>query len=298
MPSSRHRAASPGWPADVSITTVVPAMAGSVLDGRGQREAVRVRHLNIRQHEREGLSRLAAPRAAPSSASATLGRQRRHHVPAEEHLFEQAPVRGVVVDDEDGQVSQIDRVGNGRDRRGGRPPTAKRAVKWKVLPLPASLSTQRRPPINCTSLDEMVRPSPVPPYVARRRAVRLREGLEDALLTVQRDADAGVADREVQHDVRWGRRPRSSRGARPRPAGVNLMAFPSRLTRIWRRRPGSPLNVCGTAASTSTISSRPFWCALSATAFAVSPMASREVEVDRVELEFARPRSWRSPGCR
>ena len=54
-----------------------------------------------------------------ASASARVGRQRRDHAPADEHLFEQAPVRGVVVDDEDGQVPQIDRVRNRRDGGGG-----------------------------------------------------------------------------------------------------------------------------------------------------------------------------------
>ena len=39
-----------------------------------------------------------------------------------------------------------------------------RAVKWKVLPWPGSLSTQIRPPISSTSCDEIVRPRPVPPY--------------------------------------------------------------------------------------------------------------------------------------
>ena len=38
----------------------------------------------------------------------------------------------------------------------------------------------------------MVRPSPVPPNLPRRRRVGLREGLEDRLLLVGRNADAGV----------------------------------------------------------------------------------------------------------
>ena len=41
---------------------------------------------------------------------------------------------------------------------------------------------------------------------ARRGAVGLRERLEDTFLTVQRDADARIRDREVQHDTVWGRR--------------------------------------------------------------------------------------------
>ena len=66
------------------------------------------------------------------------------------------------------------------------------------------------------------------------------------------------------------------------------MALPSRLTRIWRSRPGSPLSVCGTAAPISTIELE---------ALLVSPQRHRvrrvadgiaRVEVDRVELELAR----------
>ena len=121
-----------------------------LLDGLGQGKAVRIGHLDIGQHERERPSRLLR-RAQRRERFGHARRQRRDHAPAEEHLFEQAPVRGVVVDDEDGQVSQIDRVGN-RGRRTGRAPTAKLAVKWKVLPLPASLSTQMRPPISSHEL--------------------------------------------------------------------------------------------------------------------------------------------------
>ena len=43
--------------------------------------------------------------------------------------------------------------------------TPKSAVKWKVLPLSTSLSTQMRPPIRSTSCEAMLRPSPVPPYL-------------------------------------------------------------------------------------------------------------------------------------
>ena len=104
----------------------------------------------------------------------------------------------------------------------------------------------------------MVRPSPVPPYDARRGAVGLREGLEDALLTVQRDADARVADREVQHDLWWRRRlvrhAKDDLAARRKLDGVpeqvdeNLAQTAGVASqRAWDRR------------TTSTMSSRPFW---------------------------------------
>ena len=36
-------------------------------------------------------------------------------------------------------------------------------MKWNVLPSCGALSSQIRPPISSTSVDEIVRPSPVPP---------------------------------------------------------------------------------------------------------------------------------------
>ena len=42
-------------------------------------------------------------------------------------------------------------------------PTPSQMVKLNVLPTPGSLSSQMRPPINSTSLREIVRPRPVPP---------------------------------------------------------------------------------------------------------------------------------------
>ena len=41
----------------------------------------------------------------------------------------------------------------------------KGAMNENVLPLPASLSTQSRPPIRFTIRTEMLRPRPVPPYL-------------------------------------------------------------------------------------------------------------------------------------
>ena len=58
---------------------------------------------------------------------------------------------------------------------------------------------------------------------------RPAEGLEDERLLLARDADAGVADGEVQHGRRWRRAgPRGSRAA-TWPLSVNLMALPTRL---------------------------------------------------------------------
>ena len=44
-------------------------------------------------------------------------------------------------------------------------PTPNEAVKWKVLPTPAWLSTQMLPSIISTRRFEMESPRPVPPYL-------------------------------------------------------------------------------------------------------------------------------------
>ncbi len=43
--------------------------------------------------------------------------------------------------------------------------TPKGTVKWKILPLPSSLSAQIRPPMSSTSLLLIESPRPVPPYL-------------------------------------------------------------------------------------------------------------------------------------
>ena len=68
-------------------------------------------------------------------------------------------------------------------------------MKVKVLPRPGP-STVIAPPIRPTSRAAIVRPKPVPPYLARCRSVLLLELPKDPLLLVRRDADPGVAHRE------------------------------------------------------------------------------------------------------
>ena len=106
--------------------------------------------------------------------------------------MEDLPIRGVVVDDEHRRSSSNDgRPAASAHRRRARRPN--RAVKWKVLPRPGSLSTPDRP---AHQLDEPrgdrqpQAGAAVPP---RRRAVRLLEGVEDRRLLLGRDADARVA---------------------------------------------------------------------------------------------------------
>ena len=134
----------------------------------------------------------------------------------------------------------------------------------------------------------MVRPSPVPPYVRVIEPSACVKASKTLCLTVQRDADAGVPDGEVQHDVRRVSPPRCVTRSTTSPWGVNLMAFPSRLTRIWRRRPGSPLSVVRHGRididdQFEALLVRPQRHRVRRVADGIAG-----VEVDRVELELAR----------
>ena len=71
----------------------------------------------------------------------------------------------------------------------------------KVLPSPGALSSRISPPSSRAISRLIERPRPVPPYLRLVRAVGLLERLEDDLLLVRRDADAGVGHREGDHRV-------------------------------------------------------------------------------------------------
>ena len=75
-------------------------------------------------------------------------------------------------------------------------------------PTPGALSNARSPPISRASRRLIASPSPVPPYLPRRRAVGLRERVEQLALLLGGDADAGVAHRRsAASHVRRRRRP-------------------------------------------------------------------------------------------
>ncbi len=59
------------------------------------------------------------------------------------------------------------------------------------------------------------------------------------------------------------------------PSEVNLMAFPTRLTTIWRRRVGSPTRRSGTSGRIWQASSRRFWWARPLSVFMVVSRESR-----------------------
>ena len=108
---------------------------------------------------------------------------------------------------------------------------------------PARSRRRTCPPSSSTSRLLIVSPSPVPPYFARRRAVGLRERVEHAIELLARHADAGV-DSTSNQQRRLAVPSLQQTQAQCRPDGrfsVNLIALPTRLTRIWRSRVGSLL---------------------------------------------------------
>ena len=132
-------------------------------------------------------------------------------------------------------------------------------VKANVLPAPRRLDTVIEPPIMATSCEEMVSPSPVPPYL---RVVELSACENDSKIVcslsgaipmpVSRTLNAIVASA-----ARWFSAIRTVTSISP--DSVNLIAFPTRLTMIWRSRPGSPSRRSGTPGATFNSTSRFFW---------------------------------------
>ncbi len=146
--------------------------------------------------------------------------------------------------------------------------TAKRAVNAKVLPRPSWLSTVIAPPIICTSRDEIVSPSPVPPCRRRDEASAWANGskmcwslsagmphpvsLTSKCRTQKSDggrqeepassAFCGFSFCVLHSDFCICTRTRTTTS----PLSVNLMALPTRLMSTWRRRSGSPTRASGT----------------------------------------------------
>ena len=71
-------------------------------------------------------------------------------------------------------------------------------VNEKRVPLPASLSTQMRPPSSSASWRQIARPSPVPPYLRVVDASTWLNEMEQPIEPVGGNADAGVGHREAQ----------------------------------------------------------------------------------------------------
>ena len=80
---------------------------------------------------------------------------------------------------------------------------ARGTVNQNDEPRPSMLSKPMVPPISSTRRFEIASPRPVPPYCRRRRGVDLAEALEEPVLLVEGDADAGVADGEAEGLRPW-----------------------------------------------------------------------------------------------
>ncbi len=181
--------------------------------------------------------------------------------------------------------------------------TAKRAVKWNVLPSPG---VALDPDPAAHQLDQVRRDGQAEPGAAVAAASSTcrpaRTASKSRSSFVRRDADAGVADGEVQRRQRR----RSTRAPpRPRrttsPRSVNLMRVADQVDEHLAQaprvadeaRPGTSGAIVGRPARA------PCWCARTASGFErVVERRSREVELDRLRARACRPRSWRSRGCR
>ena len=186
-------------------------------DPLGQGEAVHLRHHGVEQHQRERLRR--PPRACSSAASAcrppstTVG-----FIPQLVSIsWRMQPVRGVVVHDQHGQAVDLGRLAPASAAAPARAPAeAGGEVERAAL---ADLALHPDAPAH--QLDQLGRDRQAQPGAAvlpGGRGVGLGERLEERLLLLGRDADAGVADGEVQARLLLRLRPRPRPGAPPRPA--------------------------------------------------------------------------------
>ncbi len=133
-------------------------------------------------------------------------------------------------------------------------------VKWKVLPTPDWLSSQICPPIRWTSVEEIARPSPVPPNLrvvdpsawlkASKMCACLFSGMPMPVSVTENCSFVDPACLE------------SSRTAiTMRPRSVNLSALPTRLVSTCFSRTGSPTTALGRPGAMSVLISSPFFAA-------------------------------------
>lgn len=133
----------------------------------------------------------------------------------------------------------------------------RRRVTWNALPFPASLSTQIFPPIIVQKRDAIAKPRPVPPCFLDVDPSACSNARNIFFLF------SGGVPMPVSATVRWRQTVSSYSSAdstftTTSPSSVNLMALPTRLVRIWRTRPGSPMTASGISGGISYSSSRFF----------------------------------------
>ena len=146
--------------------------------------------------------------------------------------------------------------------------TANVAANVNVEPTPAWLVAVSVPPMRSARRREIDSPRPVPPCVRAVEAAACTNGSKSAS---RRSAETPTP---VSRTARRTSTPALLGTADAvtsiSPASVNLMAFESRLSRIWRTRAGSPTTSAGTLASTCAVRSTPVRAAPGATRVSAS----------------------------
>ena len=144
-----------------------------------------------------------------------------------------------------------------------------------------------RPPIRSTSVLEIARPSPVPPY---RRVVdpsACVNASKTAALTIGRDADARVGDREVQHASDLG-----VRSARDAHSDAPVLGELDRVADEIRQHLPQPRPVAddavGHAARDVAGEPSPFSCARSASGFSAFGQLIAQLKRRRIQPSSSR----------
>ena len=161
-----------------------------LLDRLGQGKAIHFRHHGIEEHQGEGLSGIPGPLQGSQRRPPAL-HGCRLHAPVGEHLFEDVPVRGVVVHHQHGQISQV-RGLQGNLRRSGPALPAEAGGEMKRAALPGFALHPDPAVHHPDQLRRNRQTQPRAPVLARRRAIGLRKRLEDQWLLLGRDPDACV----------------------------------------------------------------------------------------------------------
>ena len=147
----------------------------------------------------------------------------------------------------------------------------------KIDPCVKALSTPIVPPISSTSCFEIVKPRPVPPCL---RVVEPSACENDSKMRV-------CASLDTPMPVSCTSKRKPTLGASSLhtvtftvtlPVSVNLMALPSRLTMIWRKRFGSPQMAMGMSNAISNSRLMFFACACGANTCSMSSSNSRKLK--------------------
>ena len=120
-----------------------------------------VRHVHVEEREVEWL---LPSRRLENQPQRLVAARRQHRVyrPVAQGLFQDLPVRRVVVDDQHAQPASISAVGNAHRHRLARTGRNGKLTENR-LPRPSSLSTQTVRPSARPACAEIVSPRPVPP---------------------------------------------------------------------------------------------------------------------------------------